>query len=162
MPNSLDYYRRRLRLDKHALDDELEEHALLLDEIAQEEARRNTAALKAKDQLAKLEGRLADDIKAGDPSLSIAKVDAQVRRHPERREAMQAWLEAREAHEQWSALRDAWKTRGHNIRNLSDLYTGQYFALNSTRTQRAQNRSRDYEYRERPADRQDTRRRVVE
>lgn len=163
--HSIEFYRGRLRVDRHQLDDELEEHSLLYEQIGQAMTAANSSAIKAKDQLAKVEARLAEDLKSGEPSLSIQRLDAKIKRHPDRRESFSAWVEARERYEEWQALHEAWKTRGFTIRNLSDLYLGQYFALNST-TNRAGDSRRAYEerrerrYEEMPT--RNARRRVVE
>lgn len=159
----IEYYRSRLRADRHQLDDELEDHALLMEQISQACAAANTAALRAKEQLAKVEARLVEDLKAEDSSLTVQRLDGKVKRHPDRREAFDAWMQARQEHEEWLGMQDAWKTRGFTIRNLSELFANQYFALDSTRAPRRRIDERTYEQaRERMSGERVTRRRVME
>jgi len=162
--HSIEYYRGRLRVDRHHLDDELEEHAMLYEQIGQAMSLAASAALKAKDRLAKVEGRVAENLKADDPSLSVPRLEAKVRRAEARLEAFDQWMQARERHEEWVALYEAWKTRGFSIRNLSDLYNSQYFALTSTSAHAGDSRRAYEERRVRHAEERQTnpRRRVVE
>lgn len=162
--HSIDYYRSRLRVDRNSLDDELEDHAELLEQISHAMTLANSAALRAKDHLSKVEARLIEDLKAEDSSLTAQRLDAKVRRHPERREAFDGWMRARENHEAWMGMQEAWKTRGFSIRNLSGLYSDQYFTLNSTQA-KPRRSQQDYEQtRERMAEARQstTRRRVIE
>lgn len=162
--HSIDYYRSRLRVDRNSLDDELEDHAELLEQISHAATLANSAALRAKDQLSKVEARLLEDLKAEDSSLTAQRLDAKVRRHPERRDAFDGWMRARENYEAWLGMQEAWKTRGFSIRNLSGLYSDQYFALDSTRAAPKRSRRAYEESRERMAETREatTRRRVIE
>lgn len=162
--HTIDYYRGRLRVSKHHLDDELEEHSELLDQIGQEVSLANSAVLAAKDKLSKVEARVADRVRQDYEKLAAAAVDAKVRRDPERTEAYDRWMECRELHEQWVSLHEAWKGRGYSMKTLADLYAGQYFALKSAGTGRRELNPRSYEE-GRAAMREatpTTRRRVVE
>lgn len=143
--HTIDYYRGRLRVSKHHLDDELEDHSELLDQIGQEVSRANTDALAAKDKLAKVEARVADQVRRDFEKLAAAMVEAKVRRDPERNAAFDHWMQCREVHEQWVSLHSAWQGRGYSMKTLADLYAGQYFALKSAGTARRETNPRSYE-----------------
>lgn len=131
MGMSLHHYRALLPVNKHNLDDALEIQANTQEEISRELALANSKALEEKDRLAQIEGELADKIKDDDPSLSIPKVDAKVRRHRDRVAQFERWMRAREEHEQWLGMLDAWKARGYSIKTLAALYGEQYYAPRS-------------------------------
>lgn len=139
----IDYYRGRLKVSKHQLDDELEEHAELLDQIGQAVAATNTLAIEMKDKLGKVEGRVSDQMRDLHEKATVGAINSMVQRHPERVAAYERWVSAREDHEQWQSLHEAWKARGYGISTLSGLYANQYFALKSTSARVPSKRSYD-------------------
>jgi hypothetical protein len=124
-------YRRLLRPDKHRIDDGLEEQASLLDEISDARARANTAANLAKDELARIEAIVGDDLLELHGKLSVDNLKARVIRDSRRRDVFNAYQDAREAAEQWDGLYEAWKSRGFQLRGLADLWMASYFNSDS-------------------------------
>lgn len=137
MGMSLSHYRALLPISKHDLDSALEVQATIQDEVSRELALANTRTLEEKDKLAQIEGELADSIKESDPSLSIPKVEAKVKRHRDRLAQFDRWMRAREEHEQWLGMLDAWKARGYSIKTLANLYGEQYYAPRSATARNA-------------------------
>ena len=160
-PHPIDYYRDKLKVDKHALDDLLESHAEMLDQIGQQLATANTTMLELKDKLARVEARVSMRLREDHIKLTVAQVNEMLVRDDTRLDAFDAYQKAREVHEQWDTLNKAWQARGKSISVLSDLFGRQYFALRSTSTRSHDNRSHEEgRARMRAADPAPTRRRV--
>lgn len=140
---SIDDYRRKLRVNKHTLDDELEEQPDIMDRISRKVVELTTKANEAKDEVARTEGRLAEDVKEADPKLSLPATEAKVRRAPERIRDWQQYQQARALLEEWQGLLEAWKNKGYSIKTLSDLYAANYFSVNSTTMTERQKRRHD-------------------
>jgi hypothetical protein len=134
--------RAMLYINKHRLDDELQIQGDIMDRISTQVVLRNSAMIEAKDNLAKTEGRIAEDVRDTDVKMTVGMIDAKVKRDPERMRAWERYQEARAAHEAWAGLLDAWKQKGYSIKTLADLYAANYYTLSSTQTSE-RNRSRD-------------------
>lgn len=129
--STIEQYRSMLRVNKHRMDDELEVQAEVMDRINQSLASAELEASEAKDELARLEARLAAEFKEDDTKLSLDAVAGKVRRD---RSRIQAWdrLQARVAdHKEWAGLHEAWKARGFAFTTLANLYVAGYFTLTS-------------------------------
>lgn len=129
---SIERYRALLPIPKHQLDEALEIQATVYDDLQRITARRNTEVQRAKDDLARVEGRLAEDFRADEVKMSVAAIDAKVRRHRDRIKAFDAYQEAREEHEEWLGLVDAWRQRGYAIKTLAELFVANYFSTTGT------------------------------
>lgn len=140
--STLEQYRTMLYVNKHRLDDELEIQGDIMDRISTEVVIRNTRMIEAKDDLAKTEGRIAEELRDGDVKLTVGMLDAKVKRDPDRARAWQKYQAARADHEAWGCLLDAWKQKGFSIKTLADLYAANYFTLNATQlSERQRNRN---------------------
>jgi hypothetical protein len=124
-------YQQRLRIDKHKLDDDLEVHAELQQQISETITHYNSVMLKAKEELAQVEARLLQDVKETRAKITKDEADAIVMRHTERRTAWRAYQEAREELELWQGLYAAWERKGRDMEALGRLYAAQYFSLYS-------------------------------
>jgi hypothetical protein len=129
--SKIEQYRQMLRVNKHRLDDELEMQAEILDQISASVVLAASRVADAKDELAKVEGALGDGFRDDDVKLTVAQVDARVRRDPQRVRAFERYHAQRAEHEAWAGLYDAWKQKGYSIKTLADLYAANYFALAS-------------------------------
>ena len=78
MAITYEQFRTMLPIHKHRLDDELEIHAQLQEQISHETTLRNSRMLEAKEDLAKTEARVADDLREDDPKLTVAAVQAKL------------------------------------------------------------------------------------
>lgn len=139
---TIESYRGMLPVNKHRLDDELEIQPDIMDRIATQVVIRNSRMIGAKEELAKVEGRLVEDLRDGDTKTTIGVIDAKIKRDPGRIRAWQEYQKARSEHEEWAGLLDAWKQKGYAIKTLADLYAAQYFTLNSHQISQRQ-RQRD-------------------
>lgn len=140
--STIETYRAMLPVSKHRLDDELEIQPDIMDRIATQVVIMNSRMIEAKDDLAKVEGRLAEDVRDDEPKATIGIIDAKVKRNPERARAWEKYQAARATHESWVGLLDAWRQKGYSIKTLADLYAAQYFTLNSHQVSQRQ-RDRD-------------------
>lgn len=130
--DELDTFRKMLWIDKHRLDDELEIQPQTMMTIVQNLTSANGRLAEAKESLSMVEGRLTEEAKDNDPKATVAVVEAQVRRHRERRSAYEAFQVARHNQELWAGMLEAWKQRGYSLKTLADLFTAQYFAIDTT------------------------------
>ena len=104
-------YRNMLRINKHRLDDELEEQAQVMDDLSSRVAILNSRVIEAKDVLSRTEARIFRELKDEDDKTTDKAADSAVKRDPERVKAFQAHQAARAEHEEWSGLYEAWKSR---------------------------------------------------
>jgi hypothetical protein len=128
---TLDQVRAMLACNKHRLDDELEIQPDMMQRIASRVVVMNSRMLEAKDDLARIEGRLTMDLREDNPKLTVDGVSATVRRHADRTRAWQKYQEARADHEEWSGVLEAWRQKGFSLKTLADLYYAQYFSVDS-------------------------------
>jgi hypothetical protein len=138
-------YRAMLPVMKHRLDDELEVQAQIMEQIITETVRQNSRLLECKLNLEKLEGRLLAEYKEDDPKMTVAQVEAKVKRDPERDKAWQIYLSALSEVSKWQGLQDAWRQKGFSIKTLADLYATQYFQLSSHQVNERTRRGNDPE-----------------
>lgn len=132
--STLKYYRDQLRINKGALDDELERHAQLQDEISRHLAVSNSEMLARKDALERITATVVNDLKADKLNDTVATGLA--KKDPERMSAWRDFQDAREEHEEWLGLLAAWQSRGYGIKTLADLYVAQYYSLGTSIVQR--------------------------
>jgi hypothetical protein len=128
-PLTLDFVRGLLAPNKSRLDDELELQPDMYDRISSVVTTKTSRMLEAKEELARVEGRVLEDIREGDAKITVDVANGRMRRHPERVRAWQAFQDAREALESWQGLLEAWKQKGYSIKTLSELYSAQYFGV---------------------------------
>lgn len=131
MRPNIEELRARLRIDKHRLDEELETHSQIQEQIAHTVSQLNTAANEAKEALGLMESTLALEAKEDDPKLTAAGVEATVRKHRKRIAAWQLYQAARAEHEEWTGLLSAWVSRGYGIKTLAELHAQQYYSITS-------------------------------
>lgn len=144
--HDIEHYRRKLPTNKHYLDDELEEHAHIMEEISRQTGLLNKQAILAKEELARTDARIAADMKHRYEKATVAEITGLVVRDADHRRAFTAWLNADAEHREWSDLAKAWHGKGYDIKALGELYANSYYAL--TRTSVSAPRSRrdtDYE-----------------
>lgn len=127
----LDYFRARLRVNKHRLDDELEQHADHLEKIGRYVASAARDEARLKRDLEKAEASRIRDLMLEDPKLSHAKASGDAKDKREVREAWEQHQEAKQRLVEWEALEKAWYQRGFDIKALAELFGSQYFVINS-------------------------------
>lgn len=138
---TIEKYRGMLVINKHRLDDELEIQADIQERISAEVAALNSRFLECKDQLAKVEARLADDFRDTDAKMTVGAIAGKVLRNSERNGAWDRLQAAREELEVAQGVLDAWVKRGYSLKTLGELYTGQYFSVRSAGATRERTRN---------------------
>ncbi len=125
-------YQRALAISKHNLDSELEVQAVYQEQIADELTHADHQCAKAKQTLAQVEGRLTLDHKLDDPKANKEIVEARVIREAEYRNALSEYQDKVQEQSRWHRLLESWRQRGFSLKTLADLYSSQYFAIDST------------------------------
>lgn len=143
--DKIDTYRKMLRINKHRLDDELEIQAEMMMQIGDALETATSRMMEAKDELARIEGRVGESLKEDDPKLSIPALEAKVKRAPERTRAWERYQAAMKERGQWDRLWDSWKERGQSIKTLGSLFGSQYFASDPI-VQRERTRRKEEDY----------------
>lgn len=128
---TIDHVRNMLRTNKHRLDDELEIQPEMMQRIADHAVMAESRAMEAKDALARVEARIADDAKEDDPKLSLDLIAGKVRRHAERIRAWDKYVAANAEHGTWRSALESWRQKGFSLKTLADLHAAQYFSANS-------------------------------
>jgi hypothetical protein len=128
---TLSFYRERLRVNRHRLDQELEEHAQRLEEIGRRCAglNREVEATRS-DRDVKL-AQLVRRVKSTDPKATAPVIDAEAALDPVVSQANSGLRDKQLEHAEWEALNRAWYQRGFDLKALGELYGAQYFAINS-------------------------------
>lgn len=141
--------RRLLPTSKHALDDELERQADVQDRISVAVAQAGMAATKAKDNLARVEASLLQDVHTNAANegkkLTVDQAGGFVRRHRDRMRAFDELCRCQAEHEEWQGIYEAWRSKGFNLKALGALFEAQYFTINSAGKTQARHGVRDYE-----------------
>lgn len=125
--------RARLRINKHALDDELEIHAQLHDELCQHVAEHAQRVADLKEALARVEASVLLDLR-GAEKLTASELSARVTRDTGRQIAVTNLAEARAEHAMWEGLLRAWEYKGSALKTLAQLHVSGYFAQHSAST----------------------------
>ena len=123
---SADEVRSMLRVDKSRLDDEIERHSQVAEEITRKVALLEREAAEAADSLKRIEAGLLLDFREKE-KLTVAEADARIVRDNSRREALRVQLSIAEQLAVWKGLQAAWRNKSHDMRTLADLYTSNYF-----------------------------------
>jgi hypothetical protein len=130
-----DEYRQYLKINKHALDQELEEQPMLLFQISEAFVQAAAERDMLKEQLAttdaKLDAETRNDL--GDQKYTEAMVKNAVQTDKRHDGAMLRYLKAKEQTELLFALKEAFQTRSYMIRDLCSLYNANYFEEASVR-----------------------------
>lgn len=126
-PQALEQYRRRLRINKHQLDDELESHAQTLEEIGELTAAAERAMTDAKRVFERTCAMHVNIVKVNDPKATEVVIKASITLDRECRRDEAMYLDAKQAHAEWDSLARAWYQRGFDLKALGELFVGQYF-----------------------------------
>lgn len=127
----IDSLRSSLRINKHRLDDHLETSAETMERIGHKVSAMDATEAERKDHLAKTEARLTEEYHREGERVTKDRVEAKVRRHPERVSAWESYQGAARDAAEWKHLLDAWKARAKDLQALGHLFGDQYFALTS-------------------------------
>lgn len=144
--DSIDAFRALLQIDRHNLDHELERQGQTYERIGHFASKAATRMNEAKDNLASVEARLTGSIGDSDGRrVTKDQVAAAVQRHPDKQRAWTAYQVAREEHEGWEHLLNAWRARGFAISKLAELYVANYFTMETSIRRERPTRQNEHE-----------------
>lgn len=139
--------RSRLAIDKSRLDDELEIHSQIADQLATRVAKLEREVAEAADAVKRCEAGLVLDMRREDKPPPVVEQEARIVRDNSRREAHRTLLAYTEQLATWKGLQDAWKTKHFGIRALVDLHAAAYFNSASTVASRRDREEHNTDYR---------------
>lgn len=129
---TLEDYKELLLINKHGLDDALEQQALYTFEVGEIYAEKVSVRDALKENIDTVDADIAEGLrKAAEASgvkITEAGIQQKISRSARHLEAYNDFLEAKKDAEKWGALRDAFIQRGLALRELANLYTANYFA----------------------------------
>ena len=130
--------RKKLLIDKHSLDEEIEHQAEVYYEIAEQavlaKSRMDAAEEELKQIQAQLDGVVRREAEEAEEKITEAGVRAAVIQHRDYKKSSQNALKAREEFEKLSALRDAFRQRSSMLRDLVELHVSGYYTERSIRS----------------------------
>ena len=131
MNYDLDYFRGRLRIDRHRLDDELELQADHMDRIGSRVAQATRAEAFARRSFEREEASLIKDMCAADHKMPMARASVEVKLKREWDAQWSIYQEKKEELMLWESLQKSWYQRGFDLKALGDLYAHQYFVVDT-------------------------------
>jgi hypothetical protein len=128
-------FRAYLKIDKHALDQELEEQPMLLFQISEAFVQAAAERDMLKEQLATVDAKLDNKIRMdyGDSKYTEAMIKTEVQSNKTHEIATLKYLDAKKQADLLLALKEAFVSRGFMIRDLCGLYNANYFEEASVR-----------------------------
>lgn len=142
MTIDLEEFRGYLRIDKHALDQELAEQPGLFEKVGEAHALAVADKDAAKEELANVDARLDGIIRksAGDKRVTDTAIKNRIQAHSKHRNAFAAYLTAKMRADQIAALKDAFHSRAYMLRELAGLAVSNYFETSSVKATPTTNR----------------------
>ena len=134
-----------LRINKHRLDEELEEQPVLLFQISEAFVQASAERDMLKEQLATidatLDGKARTKLERTQDKVTEAMVKNSVQTSHEHEAASVAYLKAKNQADLLAALKEAFHSRGYMIRDLCTLYAANYYEQGSAKPTNDTNRA---------------------
>lgn len=144
-----DEIRSRLPVDKSRLDDELEMHSQVAEQVSRTVAALERDVAFAKDELKRYEAGLFIDFKnEKDSKQTKDEVEARVIRDRVRGGLFKNLVTFEEQLATWKGLQSAWRDKGFSMRTLADLHSSSYFDSASALNQRRERNEERGNYRD--------------
>lgn len=129
-------FRNMLRINKHRLDDELEIQREIQDRIGSEGSRALARQLDAEEKLDNHEAQLLLDLRESAEKITNDEIKAKIQTNRERKQLALDVHRLKAEHLEWEKLLKCWEGRGYDLRALSDLWSTQYFIIDSAHQRR--------------------------
>ena len=133
----MDELRGKLIIDKHSLDEEIEQQAETYYEIAEQAVLAKSRMDQAEEDLnqtkAELDGIVRREAEEAEDKITEGGVKAAIIQHKKYKRASAGALAAREEYEKLSALKDAFRQRSSMLRDLVELHVSGYYTERSIR-----------------------------
>lgn len=133
MTVSIDEFRQYLTIDKYALDDALKEQPSLLFEVSDAYELAIAERDSAKDEIAVLEAEIDADIRTGKVRCTEPQIKHIIASDPKRTKAYDNYVRLKLRAGRLGALKESFKERGHNLREMCNLFVANYFEQASSR-----------------------------
>lgn len=135
--------REALAIEKHRLDDEIEQQAGIYYMVAEEavfaKSRLDAADEDVKLVQAELDPLMREAMEADGTKITEAVVRAAVIQHKRSKAAVERARECREVYERLVALKDAFRQRASMLRDLVELHVTGYFTVTSVKGSKNRN-----------------------
>jgi len=137
MPIDIDEFRNYLKIDKHALDQELEEQPMLFFKISEAYIEAAAERDMLKEQMATVDAKLDSKVRqafdTADEKYTEAMVKNSVQTDKKHEDAVTKYFEAKKQADLLLALKEAFQSRAYMLKDMCSLYTANYFEESSVR-----------------------------
>jgi hypothetical protein len=137
MTADIDEFRKYLKIDKQALDDEVMQQPALFFEVSEAYVQAVAERDALKEELAVTDADLYQAVKGSNEKSTDTFIKSKVQAASDHQKAFTEWLEAKEYADRLGALKDAFFQRSEMLKALGRLYASNYFeqaALKPTQT----------------------------
>lgn len=163
MPIDRKQFEARLKIDRNNLDQELIEQPELFYHVCEQHVKavstRDVLYEKRKALEADLSGRIRSEMEKASEKITESRLSAAVAAHEELLDAKGEYLEASREAELWGAMKEAFAQRTYALKDLSGLYSSQYFTRDSA--QGNSNKVANAQYEENKENQKHARRRLA-
>lgn len=129
---NVEEFRKRLRIDKHGLDDCIEEQPVVFDRVAQQTATtialRDAKKLELEKTYARISMGYRREFSKQGKKITEEFLRQTVLTDEEYDSVQQDYLTYKDEADQWIALKEAFQQRGYMLRDLANLYVAGYFS----------------------------------
>lgn len=133
----LDEFRRYLKIDKHALDDDIVQQPMLFYEVSEAYVVAAAERDGFKEALARvdagLDAEIREELEKSDTKATEAMVKNQIQCHQDHEKAYKLYAKAKEQADLLAVMKDSFQQRGYMLRDLCQLYVANYFEESSVR-----------------------------
>jgi hypothetical protein len=145
MTTDIEELRQYLKIDKHRLDEELEEQPMLLFQISEAFVQAAAERDMLKESLATKDAQLGkkarEQLGKREKKVTESMVEGYVLTDSTHDAAVKAYLDAKGQADLLFALKEAFQSRGYMIRDLCSLYTANYYEQGSAKPTNNTNRA---------------------
>jgi hypothetical protein len=127
MTVDIDEFRKYLKIDKQALDDEVMQQPSLFFEVSEAYTLAVAERDALKEELALVDGSLFGGYRKQDPKATDTLIKSKISIEKGHRAAFTEYLEAKEYADKLGALKDAFNQRSEMLKALGRLYASNYF-----------------------------------
>ena len=124
-------FRSLLKIDRHDLDEEIQQQPTLYYQVAAEEVRVRSLLDKAESDLeymaAALDSHIREEAENADESITESGVKSKIRQHKEYRSASALVIVLKERVGNLGVLKDSFRSRSYMLRDLVELYVAGYY-----------------------------------
>lgn len=143
MSFTLEQIKGMLQINKHRLDDELEQQAQITYEISDKVSLASKEVAELKESMEATRAAISIELRTVYEKATISEVDSKIAVNSNYRGAFIDWQDAKREHEQWAGLLEAWRAKGFALKTLADLHMANYYAVNSGGKEREYSSNRE-------------------